>query len=87
MGSDPGERGGVPVAERRPGAGVCALRDCARLAAQMDRGHFRNLADKRLYRPALTRCWSQTQYVEFTQRQDPETLLKRMVHAFGYFEG
>ncbi len=55
--------------------------------AQMDWGHFGNYAGKRLYGFALTLCWSRMQYVEFTQRQDAETLLNCMVHAFEFFGG
>jgi transposase len=55
--------------------------------AQMDWGHFGNWGDKRLYGFALTLCWSRMQYVEFTQRQDAETLLSCMVHALTYFGG
>jgi transposase len=55
--------------------------------AQMDWGHFGNWACKRLYGFALTLCWSRMQYVEFTQRQDAETLLNCMVHALEYFGG
>ena len=55
--------------------------------AQMDWGHFGNWAGKRLYGFALTLGWSRMKYVEFTQRQDVETLLNCMVHAFQYFGG
>ncbi len=55
--------------------------------AQMDWGHFGNWDGRRLYGFALTLCWSRMQYVEFTQRQDAETLLNCMVHAFSYFGG
>jgi transposase len=55
--------------------------------AQMDWGHFGNYAGKRLYGFALTLGWSRMQYVEFTQRQDAETLLNCMVHAFEFFGG
>ena len=55
--------------------------------AQMDWGHFGNWGGRRLYGFALTLCWSRMQYVEFTQRQDMETLLNAMVHAFHYFGG
>jgi transposase len=55
--------------------------------AQMDWGHFGNWGGKRLYGFALTLCWSRMQYVEFTQRQDAETLLNCMVHALTYFGG
>ncbi len=37
---------------------------------------------KKLYRFALTLCWSLMLYVEFAQRQDAETPLNSMVHAF-----
>jgi transposase len=55
--------------------------------AQMDWGHFGNWNGKRLYGFALTLCWSRMRYVEFTQRQDAETLLNCMVHAFEFFGG
>lgn len=55
--------------------------------AQMDWGHFGNWDGQRLYGFALTLCWSRMQYVEFTRRQDMETLLNSMVHAFHYFGG
>ena len=55
--------------------------------AQMDWGHFGNWGGRRLYGFALTLGWSRMQYVEFTQRQDVETLLNCMVHAFRYFGG
>lgn len=55
--------------------------------AQMDWGHFGNWEGQRLYAFALTLCWSRMLFVEFTQRQDVETLLNCMVHAFRYFGG
>ena len=55
--------------------------------AQMDWGHFGNWAGRRLYGFALTLCWSRMQYVEFTQRQDAETLLNCMIHALHFFGG
>ncbi|MGA7316750.1 MAG: IS21 family transposase [Silvibacterium sp.] len=55
--------------------------------AQMDWGHFGNWDGRRLYGFALTLGWSRMQYVEFTQRQDVETLLNCMVHAFHFFGG
>jgi transposase len=55
--------------------------------AQMDWGHFGNWDSRRLYGFALTLGWSRMRYVEFTQRQDEETLLNCMVHAFAYFGG
>lgn len=55
--------------------------------AQMDWGHFGNWGGKRLYGFALTLSWSRMQYVEFTQRQDAETLLNCMVHALEFFGG
>ena len=45
----------------------------------MDWGHFGNWSGKRLYGFALTLSWSRMQYVEFTQRQDAETLLSRCI--------
>lgn len=55
--------------------------------AQMDWGHFGNFGGKRLYGFALTLSWSRMQYLEFTQRQDAETLLNCMMHAFRFFGG
>jgi transposase len=55
--------------------------------AQMDWGHFGNWAGARLYAFALTLGYSRMRYVEFTQRQDSETLLNCLVHAFHYFGG
>jgi transposase len=55
--------------------------------AQMDWGHFGNWAGRRLYGFALTLCWSRMKYVEFTQRQDIETLLNCMIHGFRFFGG
>ena len=55
--------------------------------AQMDWGHFGNWNGKRLYGFALTLSWSRMQYVEFTQRQDAETLLNCMTHALAFFGG
>lgn len=55
--------------------------------AQMDWGHFGNWNGKRLYGFALTLSWSRMQYVEFTQRQDAETLLHCMMHALTFFGG
>ena len=55
--------------------------------AQMDWGHFGNFGGKRLYGFALTLSWSRMQYVEFTQRQDAETLLHCMMHALAFFGG
>src|SRR5258708_461083 len=55
--------------------------------AKMDWGHFGNWNGRRLYGFALTLCWSRMRCVEFTQRQDAETLLNCMVHAFEFFGG
>jgi transposase len=55
--------------------------------AQMDWGHFGNWAGRRLYAFALTLGWSRMKYVEFTQRQDIETLLNCMIHGFRFFGG
>lgn len=55
--------------------------------SQMDWGHFGNWAGARLYAFALTLCWSRMRYVEFARRQDSETLLNCLVHAFRYFHG
>lgn len=55
--------------------------------AQMDWGHFGNWAGARLYAFVLTLSWSRMLYVEFTRRQDMETLLNCLVHAFHYVCG
>jgi transposase len=55
--------------------------------SQMDWGHFGNWAGTRLYAFVLMLCFSRMRYVEFTQRQDSETLLNCLVHAFHYFGG
>ena len=55
--------------------------------AQLDWGHFGNWSGRRLYGFALTLGWSRMQYVEFTQRQDIETLLNCLIHGFRYFGG
>jgi hypothetical protein len=46
-----------------------------------------NWDGRRLYGFALTLCWSRMRYVEFTQRQDAETLLNCIVHALEFFGG
>ena len=48
----------------------------------MDWGHFGNWAGHRLYGFALTLCYSRMRYIEFSRRQDEETLLNCLVHAF-----
>lgn len=55
--------------------------------SQMDWGHFGNWQEQRLYAFALTLSYSRMRYVEFTQRQDTETLLSCLVHAFHYLGG
>jgi transposase len=55
--------------------------------SQMDWGHFGNWQGQRLYAFALTLGYSRMRYVEFTQRQDTETLLSCLVHAFHYLGG
>lgn len=55
--------------------------------SQLDWGHFGNWAGSRLYAFVLLLCWSRMRYVEFTRRQDTETLLNCLVHAFHYFGG
>jgi transposase len=55
--------------------------------SQMDWGHFGNWQGQRLYAFALTLSYSRMRYVEFTQRQDTETLLSCLVHAFHYLGG
>jgi len=55
--------------------------------SQMDWGHFGNWGGARLYAFVLLLCFSRMRYVEFTQRQDSETLLNCLVHGFHYFGG
>jgi transposase len=55
--------------------------------AQMDWGTLGRFEKHRLYAFALTLSYSRMRYVEFTQRQDAETLLSCLVHAFRYFGG
>jgi transposase len=55
--------------------------------SQMDWGHFGNGQGQRLYAFAVTLGYSRMRYVEFTQRQDTETLLSCLVHAFHYVGG
>jgi transposase len=55
--------------------------------SQLDWGHFGNFLSHRLYLFVLTLCYSRMRYIEFTQRQDIETLLACMIHAFRYFGG
>lgn len=55
--------------------------------AQMDWGTLGRFEGHRLYAFALTLSWSRMLYIEFTQRQDMETLLSCLVHAFHYFGG
>jgi transposase len=55
--------------------------------SQIDWGHFGNWQGQRLYAFALTLSYSRMRYVEFTQRQDTETLLSCLVHAFHYLGG
>jgi transposase len=55
--------------------------------AQMDWGTLGRFEGHRLYAFALTLAYSRMRYVEFTQRQDMETLLSCLVHAFHYFGG
>jgi transposase len=55
--------------------------------SQLDWGSFGNWNGHRLYCFALTLSWSRMSYVEFTQRQDTETLLDCMVHAFRHLGG
>jgi transposase len=54
---------------------------------QFDWAHFGNFLGHHLYLFALTLCYSRMRYIEFTQRQDLETLLSCMVHAFHYVGG
>jgi len=54
---------------------------------QLDGGHFGNGQGHRLYAFALTLGYSRMRYVEFTHRQDLETLLTGLVPAFHYLGG
>jgi len=55
--------------------------------SQFDGSHFGNWQGHRLYGFALTLGYSRMRYVEFTPRQDLETLLTCLVHAFHYLGG
>jgi transposase len=55
--------------------------------SQLDWAHFGNWQGHRLYLFALTLGYSRMRYIEFTQRQDLETLLTCLVHAFHYLGG
>jgi transposase len=55
--------------------------------SQLDWAHFGNWGGHRLYAFALTLGYSRMRYVEFTHRQDLETLLTCLVHAFHYLGG
>ena len=55
--------------------------------SQLDWGHFGNWGGGRLYGFALTLCYSRMRYLEFTQRQDAETLMSCLVRAFHYLGG
>jgi len=55
--------------------------------SQLDWGHFSNWQGHRLYGFALTLGYSRMRYVEFTLRQDLETLLTCLIHAFHYLGG
>jgi len=55
--------------------------------SQIDWGSFGNWGGRRLYGFALVLGYSRMRYVEFTQRQDMETLLSCMIHAFHYLGG
>lgn len=55
--------------------------------SQFDGAHFGNWQGHRLYGFALTLGYSRMRYVEFTLRQDLETLLTCLVHAFHYVGG
>lgn len=55
--------------------------------SQLDWAHFGNFLGHRLYLFALTLAYSRMRYIEFTQRQDIETLLTCLVHAFHYLGG
>ena len=55
--------------------------------AQMDWGTLGRFEKHRLYVFALTLCYWRMRYIEFTQRQDVETLLSCLVHAFHHCGG
>lgn len=55
--------------------------------SQLDWAHFGNWQGRRLYAFALTLGYSRMRYVEFTHRQDLETLLTCMIHAYHYLGG
>ena len=55
--------------------------------SQFDWAHFGNFLNHHLYLFALTLCYSRMRYIEFTQRQDLETLLRCLVYAFHYLGG
>ncbi len=55
--------------------------------SQLDWAHFGNWLAHRLYAFALTLGYSRMRYVEFTHRQDIETLMTCLVHAFHYLGG
>jgi transposase len=55
--------------------------------SQLDWAHFGSWLGHRLHLFALTLCYSRIQYLEFTQRQDLETQLTYLVHAFRYLGG
>lgn len=55
--------------------------------SQLDWGHFGNWNGSRLNGFVLTLCYSRMRYVEFTQKQDAETLMSCLVRAFHYFGG
>lgn len=55
--------------------------------SQMDWGTLGRFEGHRLYAFALTLAFSRMRYIEFTQRQDMETLLSCLVHAFHFFGG
>lgn len=50
--------------------------------SQLDWAHFGNFLGHRLYLFVLTLFYSRMRYIEFTQRQDLETLLTCVVDAF-----
>jgi transposase len=55
--------------------------------SQLDWAHFGNWQGHRLYAFALTLGYSRMRYIEFTHRQDLETLLTCLIHAFHYVGG
>jgi len=81
----PRSAGWWPACARKPGNELsCGLKTQPGEQSQFDWSHFGNWQGHRLYGFALTLGYSRMRYVEFTPRQDLETLLTCLVHAFHY---